>query len=90
LLCTLAQFPPFDCLTSTYPYDVCRGENGELRVGFRRAMSQKANTSFVSSNQDLVHIGVPAKTWHAVNNRTMFTAVYKPRYVLNSCDRFYT
>ncbi|KAF0924471.1 hypothetical protein E2562_010120 [Oryza meyeriana var. granulata] len=56
-----------------------RGENGELRVGVRRAMRQQANipSSVISSHS--MHLGVLATAWHAVNTGTMFTVYYKPR-----------
>ncbi|KAF8400062.1 hypothetical protein HHK36_015937 [Tetracentron sinense] len=56
-----------------------RGENGELRVGVRRAMRQKSNvpSSVISSHS--MHLGVLATAWHAVSTNTMFTVYYKPR-----------
>ncbi|KAL7243671.1 hypothetical protein ACSBR1_015977 [Camellia fascicularis] len=56
-----------------------RGENGELRIGVRRAMRQQANipSSVISSNN--MHIGVLATAWHADMTRTFFTAYYKLR-----------
>uniref|UniRef100_A0A0D9XSI0 Auxin response factor n=2 Tax=Leersia perrieri TaxID=77586 RepID=A0A0D9XSI0_9ORYZ len=56
-----------------------RGENGELRVGVRRAMRQQTNvpSSVISSHS--MHLGVLATAWHAVNTGTMFTVYYKPR-----------
>ena len=58
-----------------------RGDNGELRVGVRRAMRQQTNvpSSVISSHS--MHLGVLATAWHAVNTGTMFTVYYKPRYV---------
>ncbi|EPS63285.1 auxin response factor 2, partial [Genlisea aurea] len=56
-----------------------RGENGELRVGVRRAMRQQGNApSSVISSQSM-HIGVLATAWHAIQTKTMFTVYYKPR-----------
>ncbi|XP_062207969.1 auxin response factor 4-like isoform X2 [Phragmites australis] len=56
-----------------------RGENGELRVGVRRAMRQLSNVpSSVISSQSM-HLGVLATAWHAINTKTMFTVYYKPR-----------
>ncbi|XP_073007222.1 auxin response factor 23-like [Typha latifolia] len=56
-----------------------RGENGELRVGVRRAMRQQTIApSSVISGQSM-HLGVLATAWHAVNTGTMFTVYYKPR-----------
>ncbi|KAM0947125.1 putative transcription factor ARF family [Dioscorea sansibarensis] len=56
-----------------------RGENGELRVGVRRAMRHQSNvpSSVISSHN--MHLGVLATAWHAVNTGTMFTVYYKPR-----------
>jgi hypothetical protein len=58
-----------------------RGENGELRVGVRRAMRQLSNvpSSVISSHS--MHLGVLATAWHAINTKSMFTVYYKPRYV---------
>nr|XP_043636858.1 auxin response factor 2B-like isoform X2 [Erigeron canadensis] len=56
-----------------------RGENGELRVGVRRAMRQQANvpSSVISSHS--MHLGVLATAWHAIQTGTIFTVYYKPR-----------
>ncbi|XP_057870401.1 auxin response factor 2B isoform X2 [Cryptomeria japonica] len=56
-----------------------RGENGELRVGVRRAMRQQSNipSSVISSHS--MHLGVLATASHAVSTRTMFSVFYKPR-----------
>ncbi|KAI3929707.1 hypothetical protein MKX01_025875 [Papaver californicum] len=56
-----------------------RGENGELRVGVRRAMRQQSSipSSVISSHS--MHLGVLATAWHAVSTGTMFTVYYKPR-----------
>ncbi|XP_051147621.1 auxin response factor 2A-like [Andrographis paniculata] len=56
-----------------------RGENGELRVGVRRAMRQQSNapSSVISSHS--MHLGVLATAWHAIQTKTMFTVYYKPR-----------
>ncbi|KAK9278040.1 hypothetical protein L1049_027597 [Liquidambar formosana] len=56
-----------------------RGENGELRVGVRRAMRQQGNvpSSVISSHS--MHLGVLATAWHAITTGTMFTVYYKPR-----------
>ncbi|CAI9767262.1 unnamed protein product [Fraxinus pennsylvanica] len=56
-----------------------RGENGELRVGVRRAMRQEGNapSSVISSHS--MHLGVLATAWHANQTKTMFTVYYKPR-----------
>uniref|UniRef100_A0A2P2MR05 Auxin response factor n=1 Tax=Rhizophora mucronata TaxID=61149 RepID=A0A2P2MR05_RHIMU len=56
-----------------------RGENGELRVGVRRAMRHQGNvpSSVISSHS--MHLGVLATAWHAFSTGTMFTVYYKPR-----------
>ncbi|CAH1424574.1 unnamed protein product [Lactuca virosa] len=56
-----------------------RGENGELRVGVRRAMRQQPNvpSSVISSHS--MHLGVLATAWHAIQTGTIFTVYYKPR-----------
>ncbi|KAL3529091.1 hypothetical protein ACH5RR_008413 [Cinchona calisaya] len=56
-----------------------RGENGELRVGVRRAMRQQGNapSSVISSHS--MHLGVLATAWHAIQTETIFTVYYKPR-----------
>lgn len=56
-----------------------RGENGELRVGVRRAMRQQGNvpSSVISSHS--MHLGVLATAWHAYLTKTMFIVYYKPR-----------
>ncbi|KAF3625465.1 Auxin response factor 23 [Capsicum annuum] len=56
-----------------------RGENGDLRVGVRRAMRQQGNapSSVISSHS--MHLGVLATAWHAIQTKTMFTVYYKPR-----------
>ncbi|XP_038713776.1 auxin response factor 2B-like isoform X2 [Tripterygium wilfordii] len=56
-----------------------RGDNGELRVGVRRALRQQINvpTSVISCHS--MHIGILASAWHAISTGTMFTVYYKPR-----------
>ncbi|KAL5564840.1 hypothetical protein UlMin_028004 [Ulmus minor] len=56
-----------------------RGENGELRVGVRRAMRKQDNvpSSVISSHS--MHLGVLATAWHAISTGTLFTVYYKPR-----------
>ncbi|KAG2629298.1 hypothetical protein PVAP13_3KG436500 [Panicum virgatum] len=70
-----------------------RGENGELRVGVRRALRHQTTipSSVISSHS--MHLGVLATAWHAVNTGSMFTIYYKPRtspaeFVV-SRDRYY-
>ncbi|XP_031387573.1 auxin response factor 2B-like isoform X2 [Punica granatum] len=56
-----------------------RGENGELRVGVRRAMRQPNNIPSSIMPSHSMHIGVLATAWHAISTGTMFTVYYKPR-----------
>ncbi|XP_039161481.1 auxin response factor 2A isoform X2 [Eucalyptus grandis] len=56
-----------------------RGENGELRVGVRRAMKQQGNVSPSVISSHSMHLGVLATAWHAISTGTMFTVYYKPR-----------
>ncbi|KAJ0239644.1 AUX/IAA domain-containing protein [Hirschfeldia incana] len=56
-----------------------RGENGEMRVGVRRANRQQSSMppSVISSHS--MHLGVLATACHATQTRSMFTVYYKPR-----------
>ncbi|KAK6947932.1 Auxin response factor domain, partial [Dillenia turbinata] len=56
-----------------------RGENGELRVGVRRASRQLSTmpTSVISSQS--MHLGVLATASHALQMQTYFIVYYKPR-----------
>ncbi|XP_077240566.1 auxin response factor 2-like [Tasmannia lanceolata] len=56
-----------------------RGDNGELRVGVRRAMRQQNNvsTSVISSHS--MQLGVLATASHAISTGTMFSVFYRPR-----------
>ncbi|XWS31654.1 hypothetical protein CRYUN_Cryun23aG0095000 [Craigia yunnanensis] len=55
-----------------------RGENGELRVGVRRAMKVLNNTSTsVISDHSMRH-GILASALHAFSTRSMFTVYYHP------------
>ncbi|KAK4264568.1 hypothetical protein QN277_025727 [Acacia crassicarpa] len=56
-----------------------RGENGELRVGVRRAMRQQGNVPSSVISCHSMHLGVLATAWHAISTGTMFTVYYKPR-----------
>ncbi|XVF21882.1 hypothetical protein REPUB_Repub12eG0127600 [Reevesia pubescens] len=55
-----------------------RGENGELRVGVRRAMTLLNNTSTsVISGHSMQH-GILTSAFHAFSTRSMFTVYYHP------------
>lgn len=60
-----------------------RGENGQLRVGIRRAKRQPAVQQAVMSNISM-HMGVIATARHAVATRTIFSVFYKPRVSLSA------
>ncbi|XP_024376788.1 auxin response factor 1 [Physcomitrium patens] len=56
-----------------------RGENGQLRVGVRRASKQQPqarSTHFSSAN---LHLGVLAAASHAATERLRFSVIYNPR-----------
>jgi len=58
---------------------MCRGDNGELRVGVRRLARQASSMpSSVISSQSM-HLGVLATASHAVATQTLFVVYYKPR-----------
>eukprot|EP00250_Pteridium_aquilinum_P016685 c23237_g1_i2 orf=526-2433(-) len=58
-----------------------RGENGELRVGIRRAKRQQTTQPSVLSSHSM-HMGVVATASYAIATRTMFSVFYKPRVSL--------
>jgi auxin response factor len=59
---------------------LCRGDNGELRVGVRRLARQQIHMpSSVISSQSM-HLGVLATASHAVMTQTIFVVYYKPRF----------
>lgn len=56
-----------------------RGENGQLRVGVRRAskqQTQRRSTCFSSTN---LHLGVLAAATHAASNSLRFSVIFNPR-----------
>ncbi|KAM5563907.1 auxin response factor 2-like [Rosa sericea] len=63
------------------PGDTCifvRGENGELRVGIRRATKTQDNaTASLISGSSMQH-GILASAFHAISTGTMFTVYYRP------------
>nr|ARR29288.1 auxin response factor 2 [Cyrtomium guizhouense] len=60
-----------------------RGENGELRVGIRRAKRQPVSQPSVLSSHSM-HMGVVATASYAITTRTMFSVYYKPRVSLST------
>ncbi|MCO5575345.1 hypothetical protein L7F22_029145 [Adiantum nelumboides] len=65
------------CITLSFISD--RGEDGELRVGIRRALRQKyVSSSSVLPSQSL-QMGVIATATHAIVTNSLFCIYYKPR-----------
>ena len=60
---------------------LCSGENGQLRVGVRRAskqIPQARSTHFSSTN---LHLGVLASAYHAAEHSMRFSVIFNPRSV---------
>nr|CAB3471491.1 unnamed protein product [Digitaria exilis] len=55
-----------------------RGQNGELRIGFRRAMRHGGVPSSVLSIQS-IYFGILATAGHAIATKIIFSVYYKPR-----------
>ncbi|XP_073105900.1 auxin response factor 1 isoform X2 [Elaeis guineensis] len=55
------------------------GENGELRVGVRRAMRQHASASASVISGQSMQLGLLASASHAITTGTMFSVYYWPR-----------
>ncbi|XP_039115160.1 auxin response factor 4-like isoform X1 [Dioscorea cayenensis subsp. rotundata] len=56
-----------------------RDENGELRVGVRRAMKKPGNSSASVISGQSMRLGVLASASHAITSGAMFTLYYWPR-----------
>ncbi|XP_043718761.1 auxin response factor 2-like [Telopea speciosissima] len=56
-----------------------RGENGELRVGVRRAHKSEGIVSESVMSGHSMQLGVLATASHAISTQTMFTVYYRPR-----------
>ncbi|XVF16539.1 hypothetical protein REPUB_Repub10bG0040600 [Reevesia pubescens] len=56
-----------------------RGENGQLRVGLRRAMRPQGNVSFSTSSSTVMFPEMLETAWDAYTKRTIFITCYKPR-----------
>ncbi|XP_042515628.1 auxin response factor 4-like isoform X2 [Macadamia integrifolia] len=56
-----------------------RGENGELRVGVRRAHKSEYIVSASIMSGHSMQLGVLATAGHAISTKTMFTVYYRPR-----------
>ncbi|KAI4374325.1 hypothetical protein MLD38_012332 [Melastoma candidum] len=61
--------------------DICiflRGKDGDLRIGIRRSVKSRINSSpSVISSHTMQH-GILANAFHAINTGTMFTVYYRP------------
>ncbi|OAY49597.1 auxin response factor 4 [Manihot esculenta] len=55
-----------------------RGENGELRIGVRRALKLQNNVSTTVISAHSMQHGILATAFHAINTGTMFTVYYRP------------
>ncbi|KAF8101657.1 hypothetical protein N665_0202s0020 [Sinapis alba] len=56
-----------------------RGENGESRVGIRKAAHQKCNIPSSVISKQSMHHGVVATALDAIKRKCMFVVFYKPR-----------
>nr|PNR52913.1 hypothetical protein PHYPA_009288 [Physcomitrium patens] len=56
-----------------------RGENGQLRVGVRRASKQLPQTRSTHFSNANLHLGVLAAASHAATERLRFSVIYNPR-----------
>ncbi|KAF5206726.1 Auxin response factor, partial [Thalictrum thalictroides] len=56
-----------------------RGEDGELRVGVRRAMKPNNNASPSVLSNHSMQLGVLASASHAISTGSMFSVYYRPR-----------
>ncbi|KDP28078.1 hypothetical protein JCGZ_13849 [Jatropha curcas] len=55
-----------------------RGQNGQLRIGVRRAMKLQNNASTTVISAHSMHHGILATALHAINTGTRFTVFYHP------------
>jgi hypothetical protein len=44
-------------------------------------MRQLSNVSSSVISSHIMHLGVLATAWHAINTKSMLTVYYKPRYI---------
>lgn len=61
-------------------HHLCRGDNGELRVGVKRVPRQQSTMPQSVISSQSMHLGVLATASHAVMTNTLFTVYYKPRF----------
>lgn len=61
----------------------CSGDNGELRLGVRRANKLQPNgrsSVFNMVTSESVHLGVLAAASHAAKEKLRFKVIYSPRF----------
>ncbi|KAF2539655.1 hypothetical protein F2Q68_00018677 [Brassica cretica] len=67
-----------------------RGENGESRVGIRKAAHQQSDMSSSVISKESMHHGFIASASNAIHTKCMFDVFYKPKsskFIVN-CDKF--
>ncbi|CDY21993.1 BnaC09g00990D [Brassica napus] len=67
-----------------------RGENGESRVGIRKASHQQSDMSSSVISKESMHHGFIASASNAIHTKCMFDVFYKPKsskFIVN-CDKF--
>ncbi|WZZ87827.1 hypothetical protein YC2023_116406 [Brassica napus] len=57
-----------------------RGENGESRIGIRKAAPQQSNISSSVISKESMHHGLVAAALNAINTKCMFDVFYRPKY----------
>ncbi|CAN6972273.1 unnamed protein product [Brassica rapa subsp. trilocularis] len=56
-----------------------RGENGESRIGIRKAAPQQSNISSSVISEESMHHGLVATASNAINTKCMFDVFYRPK-----------
>ncbi|CAN6867674.1 unnamed protein product [Brassica oleracea] len=56
-----------------------RGENGESRIGIRKAAPQQSNISSSVISKESMHHGLVATALNAINTKCMFDVFYRPK-----------
>ncbi|ESQ38374.1 hypothetical protein EUTSA_v10029161mg [Eutrema salsugineum] len=67
-----------------------RGENGESRVGIRRAVHQQRSIPLSIISKEIMHHGITASTMNAINTKSMFIVYCKPRFTMQFEDYDFT
>lgn len=63
----------------------CRGGDGELRLGIRRAAQIKAGATILPPNGHQFNASSVAAVVNAISTRSSFNICYNPRYVNLLC-----